>query len=220
MPGNASGSMDGVALRPLTVAFHEPGFIATLNSEGAQADKLHWGGPANPQALNRYSYVMNNPMRWTDPTGHVGYSHEVSGENRLHLTHEEAIFLFKTLQEDATFYLGLSGNALENKTVAGFAQYLVSKLGALGPALTKIIGDAVVAAPTLGKALIVLGATATLLKGLDAVYGSNGIDITYGGAMPFAIVPPTVERQNQYWHNGRKICSKVSVGGGAIGCAY
>ena len=131
VPGNASGSMDGVALRPLTVAFHEPGFIATLNSEGAQADKLHWGGPANPQALNRYSYVMNNPMRWTDPSGHVGYSHEVSGENRLHLTHEEAIFLFKTLQEDATFYLGLSGNALENKTVAGFAQYLVSKLGAL-----------------------------------------------------------------------------------------
>ncbi len=26
--------------------------------------------PANPQALNRYSYVYNNPMRYTDPTGH------------------------------------------------------------------------------------------------------------------------------------------------------
>ena len=62
--------MDGVALRPLTVGFHEPGFIATLNGEGAQADKLHWGGPVNPQALNRYSYVQNNPMRWVDPTGH------------------------------------------------------------------------------------------------------------------------------------------------------
>ena len=70
MPGNASGGMDGVALRPLTVAFHEPGFIATLNGEGAQSDKLHWGGPSNPQALNRYSYVQNNPMRWTDPSGH------------------------------------------------------------------------------------------------------------------------------------------------------
>jgi len=70
IPGNASGGMDGVALRPLTVAFHEPGFIATLNGEGANADKLHWGGPVNPQSLNRYAYVMNNPMRWTDPTGH------------------------------------------------------------------------------------------------------------------------------------------------------
>jgi len=26
--------------------------------------------PANPQTLNRYSYALNNPMRYTDPTGH------------------------------------------------------------------------------------------------------------------------------------------------------
>jgi RHS repeat-associated protein len=25
--------------------------------------------PGNPQALNRYSYVLNNPLRYTDPTG-------------------------------------------------------------------------------------------------------------------------------------------------------
>jgi hypothetical protein len=25
---------------------------------------------ANPQSLNRYSYVLNNPLRYTDPTGH------------------------------------------------------------------------------------------------------------------------------------------------------
>lgn len=24
----------------------------------------------NPQSLNRYSYVLNNPSRYTDPTGH------------------------------------------------------------------------------------------------------------------------------------------------------
>ena len=71
MPGNASGGMDGVALRPLTVAFHEPGFIATLNGEGAQGDRLQWSGPANPQHLNRYTYVLNNPMKYTDPTGHL-----------------------------------------------------------------------------------------------------------------------------------------------------
>ncbi len=26
--------------------------------------------PGNPQSLNRYSYVTNNPLRYTDPTGH------------------------------------------------------------------------------------------------------------------------------------------------------
>jgi len=28
-------------------------------------------GYANPQNLNRFSYVTNNPLRYTDPTGHM-----------------------------------------------------------------------------------------------------------------------------------------------------
>ena len=27
--------------------------------------------PGNPQALNRYSYVLNNPLKYTDPSGHA-----------------------------------------------------------------------------------------------------------------------------------------------------
>jgi hypothetical protein len=30
--------------------------------------------PRNPQALNRYSYVLNNPLKYTDPTGHGFFS--------------------------------------------------------------------------------------------------------------------------------------------------
>jgi len=85
VPGSASGSMDGVALKPLTVDFHEPGFAAALNGENNQpfwfqlSDKERgkagspWG-PTNPQALNRYSYVLNNPLKYTDPNGHCGGS--------------------------------------------------------------------------------------------------------------------------------------------------
>jgi hypothetical protein len=74
--------MDGVALKPLTVSFSEPGFVSKLNQENqfgpwftlSDTEKQQIGspmGPQNPQALNRYSYVLNNPMRWTDPTGHA-----------------------------------------------------------------------------------------------------------------------------------------------------
>ena len=95
VPGTAAGSGGGaatlgydddVALTPLTVDFHEPGFAAGVNAENrftldngfqfqlggqAQREAKYQGGPANPQALNRYSYVQNNPVRYTDPTGHV-----------------------------------------------------------------------------------------------------------------------------------------------------
>ena len=37
---------------------------------GIQADTII-PEPGNPQALNRYSYVSNNPLKYTDPTGHV-----------------------------------------------------------------------------------------------------------------------------------------------------
>ncbi len=81
MPGDASGGLDGVQLRALTTDFHEPGFVATLNGENALGfwfqlsddDRRQAGvpwGPANPQALNRYSYVLNAPVKATDPSGH------------------------------------------------------------------------------------------------------------------------------------------------------
>jgi hypothetical protein len=64
------------------VDFHEPGFVSALSGENQMpfwfqmSDQQRqqagepWG-PANPQALNRYSYVQNNPLKYTDPSGHV-----------------------------------------------------------------------------------------------------------------------------------------------------
>lgn len=90
MPGNASGSMDGLAVKPLTADFHEGGFLSKLNQENQiglwfqlgdeqrQQAGSPWG-PSNPQALNRYSYVHNNPLRYTDPTGHCPACAAVAG---------------------------------------------------------------------------------------------------------------------------------------------
>jgi RHS repeat-associated protein len=36
--------------------------------------------PTNPQQYNRYTYVLNNPLRFSDPTGHcAGYSSSILG---------------------------------------------------------------------------------------------------------------------------------------------
>ncbi len=85
VPGNASGGMDGIALKPLTVSFSEPGFVSKLNQENqfgpwftlSSQERQQLGspmGPQNPQALNRYSYVLNNPLRFMDPSGHWTFS--------------------------------------------------------------------------------------------------------------------------------------------------
>ena len=67
--------------RSLTVDFHETGFGARLAGENNQGfwfqmsgQQRHqatppWG-PGNPQELNRYSYVNNNPLKYSDPSGH------------------------------------------------------------------------------------------------------------------------------------------------------
>ena len=84
VPRSASGSMDGIALKPLTVDFHETGYVSRLNGENGlrfwfqmsdderQKAGSPWG-PANPQALNRNSYILNNSIRYVDPTGHTWY---------------------------------------------------------------------------------------------------------------------------------------------------
>ena len=35
--------------------------------------------PANPQSLNRYSYCLNNPLRYIDPSGHDWMDIAVAG---------------------------------------------------------------------------------------------------------------------------------------------
>jgi hypothetical protein len=66
---------DKSSIVPLTVGYHEPQFLLGVASEnmmrwqGSKDAKVSTG-PSNPQQLNRYSYALENPLRFTDPTGH------------------------------------------------------------------------------------------------------------------------------------------------------
>jgi hypothetical protein len=136
VPGNASGGMDGVALKGLTVDFHEPGFAAGLAGEnnqpfwfqmsGEQRQRagVPWG-PANPQALNRYSYVQNNPLKYTDPSGHAVVSRSSGWDSSMfdiwqhdidNLILGFSIFVV-TLPIAAELQIGVKGAIVEAKAI-------------------------------------------------------------------------------------------------------
>ncbi len=86
--GGAGGTVGQEENSKLTVDFHESGFLTSAAKENATAlQKGFWfqlsgedrqqardpWGPRNPQALSRYAYVLNNPLRYTDPSGHTWY---------------------------------------------------------------------------------------------------------------------------------------------------
>jgi RHS repeat-associated protein/uncharacterized repeat protein (TIGR01451 family) len=82
--GGAGGTVGQEENSRLTVDFHESGFLTSVAGENATTlRKGFWfqlgnnerrnnnpSGPSNPQAFNRYSYALSNPVRYTDPTGH------------------------------------------------------------------------------------------------------------------------------------------------------
>ena len=59
--------LDGTGLLFYGARYYDP-----LIGRFTQADTLV-PQPGNPQSLNRYAYVLNNPLRYTDPTGHYIY---------------------------------------------------------------------------------------------------------------------------------------------------
>jgi len=90
----ADSIVPGTSHRALTVDYHEGGFrnaAAAENNQGfwfqlsdreRKDAKAPWGTDA-PQELNRYSYVNNNPLRYTDPSGHESFILDHNEEDAL-----------------------------------------------------------------------------------------------------------------------------------------
>ncbi|MEJ5312600.1 MAG: RHS repeat-associated core domain-containing protein, partial [Anaerolineae bacterium] len=82
--------------------FYNARYYAPALGRFIQADTIV-PSPANPQTLNRYSYVLNSPLRYIDPTGH--YSEEEIMQ----------AFGVSTWEEVLALFLQGSGTLLENR---------------------------------------------------------------------------------------------------------
>ena len=58
--------------------FAEARYDSSAQGRFTSADSFGGSG-SNPQSLNRYAYVNNNPMNYSDPTGHVRFSASSNG---------------------------------------------------------------------------------------------------------------------------------------------
>ena len=58
--------LDGTGLYFYGARMYDPGLGRFISADTIVPN------PANPQSLNRYSYCLNNPLRYVDPSGHVG----------------------------------------------------------------------------------------------------------------------------------------------------
>ena len=52
-----------------SLMFYNARYYSPLLSHFVSADSIV-PGAGNPQALNRYAYVLGNPLKYTDPSGH------------------------------------------------------------------------------------------------------------------------------------------------------
>lgn len=56
--------LDGTGLYYYNARYYDPLVGRFISADTIVPD------PANPQSLNRYSYVLNNPLKYIDPSGH------------------------------------------------------------------------------------------------------------------------------------------------------
>jgi RHS repeat-associated protein len=75
----------------------------------------------NPQSLNLYSYVQNNPLRYTDPDGHDYHvcvdNNSGGGQNCVNLTDDQYAKLYN--QQNGKQGIGLPGGLAGNITCGG-----------------------------------------------------------------------------------------------------
>src|SRR3990172_11218889 len=73
----------GMGLMDYKARFYSPGLGRFMQPDTLIPE------PANPQAWNRYGYTQNNPIRYSDPTGHDRCDGDNSYRCQIHRRHQD-----------------------------------------------------------------------------------------------------------------------------------
>lgn len=108
--------------------YYDPGLMRFISADTIQPNR------DNPQTLNRYSYVLNNPLKFNDPTGHCAVLAGFSGVDCFTLTLQyhnavvaSAVSSFQqgdylSAAKSSLFSLGTALNVLAGFTLQGIVQ--------------------------------------------------------------------------------------------------
>jgi RHS repeat-associated protein len=74
---NLGNTADDLGLIFMNARYYLPSAGRFISADAIVPD------PTNPQQFNRYTYVLNNPLRFTDPTGHCVSSYDPEEQSEL-----------------------------------------------------------------------------------------------------------------------------------------
>jgi RHS repeat-associated protein len=142
--------------------------------------------PSNPQSWNSYGYVVNNPLRYTDPHGTTVQVCDANGQNCRDLSDQE----FRDFRHDnhrtLSFYGGMTGSIYDGDTFVGtFKQTDVDITSPVFPGLVRGMHTA---APVVNTLAAVTLAFLTAAGG----FGAYGV-ISDTGVLLIPGLAPTAE---------------------------
>ena len=169
-----------------------------------------FGRLGNPQTLNRYVYVLNNPLKYRDSTGHgenMGYLYDLDERDPIPIDWGAMKEEIKSFLENIKTRWDNLSFAKKFALVAGFIAILIG-LYFVAPHLAILISASSLKAAIFSKSFVaVVGAVLSVLLYIVAIYETLIKEITFTNhfkADPFGTGPIEITETIHCHNNGKR----------------